>query len=55
LKKCTATIAKVVMAAYYMNPNNVHVKSEKIYASTGQDTIHDPIEKAGKVEKKKYV
>lgn len=53
MKKCTIARARVVVGAYYMNLNNVHMKNEKIYASIGQDTINDLIEKARKAKKKK--
>jgi hypothetical protein len=52
LRKCTVTRIGVVVGAYYVDPNNVHVKNEKLYASTWQDTIVDLIEKARKTKKK---
>jgi hypothetical protein len=52
LRKCIVTRVGVVVGAYYVNPNNAHVKNEKLYASTWQNIIADLVEKAGKVEKK---
>ncbi len=44
------------MGAYYVNLNNAHVKTEKLYASIECDTIGDLVEWVGKEEKnKKYV
>jgi hypothetical protein len=32
--------------AYYVNPNNAHVKNEKLYAFTKRDIVINIVEKA---------
>jgi hypothetical protein len=51
LKKCNVGRLGMVIGAYYVNPNNAHVKNEKIYASIWCDMIINLTEKVGKVEK----
>ncbi len=43
----------MVVGAYYVNPNNAHVKNEKLYVSIRHDTSTSKARKAKK--KKKYV
>jgi hypothetical protein len=43
----------MTIGAYYVNLNNAHVKTEKLYASVGCDMIGDLVEWVGKEEKKK--
>jgi hypothetical protein len=43
----------MAMGAYYVNLNNAHVKTKKLYASIGCDTIGDLVEWVGNEEKKK--
>lgn len=45
----------MAISAYYVKPNNAHVKNEKLYASTRHDIIVDLIEKVEKTKKKKYL
>jgi hypothetical protein len=40
-------------SVYYVNLNNAHVKTEKLYASIRCDTIADLVEWVEKEEKKK--
>jgi hypothetical protein len=42
----------VIVDAYFVNPNNAHVKNEKLYAFTWHDTIVDLVENVGKAKKK---
>ncbi len=43
----------MVVGAYYVNPNNAHVKNEELYVSIRHDTSTSKAKKAKK--KKKYV
>jgi hypothetical protein len=51
LGKCNVATPGMVIGAYYANPNNAHVKIEKIYVSIWRDMIINLVEKVGKVEK----
>jgi hypothetical protein len=53
LKKCIVVKPIMVVGAYYVNPNNAHVKNEKLYVSIRHDTSTSKAKKAKK--KKKYV
>jgi hypothetical protein len=44
----------VVIGAYYVNPNNAHVKNENLYIFTWHDTIVDLVEKVRKSKKTKF-
>jgi hypothetical protein len=50
LKKCIIVKPKMVVGAYYVNPNNAHVKNEELYVSIRHDTSTSKAKK-----KKKYV
>jgi len=52
-KKCNVAKLGMVIGAYYVNPNNAHVKNEKSYIFTRHDMVIDLVEKVEK--KKKYV
>jgi hypothetical protein len=51
LGKCNVARPGMVIGAYYLKPNNAHVKNEKTYASIWCDMIINLVEKVGKVEK----
>jgi hypothetical protein len=51
LGKCNVARLGMVIGAYYVNPDNAHVKNEKIYASIWCDMIINLVEKVVKVEK----
>jgi hypothetical protein len=51
LEKCNVARLGMVIGAYYVNPNNAHMKNEKIYGSVWCDMIINLVEKVGKVEK----
>jgi hypothetical protein len=53
LKKCIVIKPTMVVGAYFVNPNNAHVKNEKLYVSIRHDTSTSKARKAKK--KKKYV
>jgi hypothetical protein len=53
LKKCIIVKPIMVVGAYYVNPNNAHVKNEKLYVSIRHDTSTSKARKAK--NKKKYV
>lgn len=55
LRKFNVAKLGVAISAYYVKPNNAHVKNEKLYASTRHDMIVDLIEKVEKTKKKKYL
>jgi hypothetical protein len=44
----------VAISAYYVKPNNAHVKNEKMYASTRCDMIGDLIEKVEKTKEELF-
>ncbi len=44
---------RVVIRAYYVKPNNPHVKNENLYIFTWHDTIVNLVEKVRKLEKTK--
>ncbi len=50
LKKCILVEPRMVVGAYYVNPDNAHVKNEKLYVSIRHDTSTRKAKK-----KKKYV
>lgn len=50
LKKFSVVKLGVAISAYYVKPNNAHVKNEKFYASTMRDMIVDLIEKVEKTK-----
>jgi hypothetical protein len=54
LKKCIVVKPRMVVGAYYVNPNNARVKNEKLYISIRHDTSTSKARKAKK-KKKKYV
>jgi len=55
LRKFSVVRLGVVISAYYVKPNNAHVKNEKLYASNRRDMIVDLIEKVEKTKKKKNI
>jgi hypothetical protein len=44
--KCSVVKPRMAIDAYYVNPNNAHVKNEKLYASKKRDIVTNIIEKA---------
>ncbi len=42
---------RAIIGAYYVNPNNAHVKNEILYISTWHGTIVDLVEKVKKSKK----
>jgi hypothetical protein len=44
--KCSVVKPRMAIDAYYVNPNNAHVKNEKSYASTKRDIVTNIVEKA---------
>ncbi len=44
----------MAISAYYVKPNNAHVKNEKMYASTRCDMIGDLIEKVEKTKEELF-
>ncbi len=44
--KCNVVKPRMVIDAYYVNPNNAHVKNEKLYAFTKRDIVINIVEKA---------
>jgi hypothetical protein len=41
LRRCSLVRFGVTIFAYYVNPNNAHVKNEKFYVSIGHDMVVD--------------
>ncbi len=44
--KCNVVKPRMAIDAYYVNPNNAHVKNEKLYAFTKHDIVINIVEKA---------
>jgi hypothetical protein len=44
--KCNVVKSRMAIDAYYVNPNNAHVKNEKLYAFTKRDIVTNIVEKA---------
>jgi hypothetical protein len=53
LRKCITIQREVIIATYFLNSTNAHVKNEKLYVTIGFDIIFAQIVMVGKVEKKK--
>jgi hypothetical protein len=49
-KKFRVARLGLAISAYYVKPNNAHLKNEKLYASTRRDMIVDLIEKVEKTK-----
>jgi hypothetical protein len=43
--KCSVVKPRMAIDAYYVNPNNAHVKNEKLYAFTKPNIVTNIVEK----------